>query len=214
MTAEHPAAHASAHPGVHPAEHPGVHPVGHPAAHPGVHPADAVRHLVHDAVDGSHVWGSVDRSPARSTVVQQVTLRVNRPGTTPADRRLLHVRQVWPAAGAVLAAVCLLVAIAAEVAPPVAALAAAAVWVAGAASLELGTRRVRGSVRELTASSTCTPSGLVVVGDAARVRATAARLVAVERDAAAGRITPARFEALRGEVWEALPAGPPAAAPR
>jgi hypothetical protein len=171
------------------------------------HPTGVVRHLVHDAVDGAHVWGAFDQAPARSTVVQQVTLRVNRPGTTLGERRLLHVRQVWPAVGGALVALGLLSAVAAEASLPLAALTAVASWGAGALVLQAATHRLHGSVRELTASSTCTPSGLVVVGDAARVRATAARLVAVERDAEAGRISAERFEALWAEVWRALPDG-------
>jgi hypothetical protein len=61
-------------------------------------------------------------------------------------------------------------------------------------------------VRELTASSTCTPGGLVVLGDAACVRATAARLVALEREFASGHLSLERYLARWNEVYTALPA--------
>lgn len=164
-----------------------------------------VRHAVHDLVDGSHSWGTLDEAPSRSTVVQQITLRVFRPGTSPRERRLLHARQIWPVAGAVCAVVSMLV-LSALVPAPVAAVGALGIWVVGLVGFEVGTERLRASVRELTASSTCTPGGLVVVGDAACVRATAARLVALERERASGRISPERYLSLWGEVYAALPA--------
>lgn len=170
--------------------------------HPG-HLPEALRHAAHDLVDGSHVWGTLDQAPARSTVVQQITLRVYRPGTSVRDRRLLHARQCWPLAGAVTVVLATL-ALAPIAAAVTIAVVAVAIYVGGFALLEWASRTIRASVRELTASSTCTPTGLVVVGDAACVRATAARLLALDRDLRLGRIDAARHEALWDEVWRAL----------
>lgn len=167
------------------------------------HLPEALRHAAHDLVDGSHVWGTLDQAPARSTVVQQITLRVYRPGTSLLDRRLLHARQCWPVAGAVVV-VLVTLALATVANAPTLAVVALAVYAGGFPALEWASREVRSTVRELSASSTCTPSGLVVVGDAACVRATAARLFALDRDLRLGRIDPARHEALWGEVWRAL----------
>jgi len=164
----------------------------------------SVRHAVHDLVDGAHSWGSLDQAPARSTVVQQISLTVYRPGTTLHDRRLLHARQTWPLAGAVLA-VSVVIVMASWAPPHVTGLAALVAWVLGFAILELTTRGLRESVRELSASSTCTPDGLVVVGDATCVRATAARLSALERELDAGHISTERYLARWEEVWLALP---------
>jgi hypothetical protein len=166
----------------------------------------SVQHALHDLVDGAHAWGSLDQAPARSTVVQQITLTVHRPGTSVRDRRLLHARRTWPLTGAVLSAL-LVLALASWVPVHVVGLTVLAVWCLGSLLLEVVTRPVRGSARELTASSTCTPGGLVVVGDAACVRATAARLFALERELEAGHISPSRYLALWEEVWRALPSG-------
>jgi hypothetical protein len=172
---------------------------------PGVLPT--MRHVVHDVVDGSHSWGTLDQAPARSTVVQQITLRVFRPGTSLRERRLLHVRQIWPVAGAICSAVSILV-LASRVPAPVAAVIALAVYGLGFLCLDVTTTRLRATVRELTASSTCTPGGLVVIGDSACVRATAARLVALEREFAAGHLSLERYSARWNEVYTALPTAP------
>lgn len=167
----------------------------------------SVRHAVHDLVDGAHSWGSLDQAPARSTVVQQITLKVHRPGTSLHDRRLLHARQTWPLGGAVLSV--LIVIVMASWAPAhVIGVVVLISWGLGFVILELTTRGLRESVRELSASSTCTPGGLVVVGDAACVRATAARLFALERELDAGHISPDRYLTLWEEVWLALPSTP------
>jgi hypothetical protein len=167
----------------------------------------SVRHAVHDLVDGAHSWGSLDQTPARSTVLQQITLKVHRPGTSVHDRRLLHARQTWPLGGAVLSV--LIVIVMASWAPAhVIGVVVLIAWGLGFVVLELVTRGLRESVRELSASSTCTSVGLVVVGDAACVRATAARLFALERELEAGHISPKRYLTLWEEVWLALPSTP------
>jgi len=164
----------------------------------------SVRRAVHDLVDGAHSWGSLDQAPARSTVVQQITLKVHRPGTTLHDRRLLHARQTWPLGGAILSV--LIGIVMASWAPThLIGVMVLITWGLGFVLLELTTRGLRESVRELSASSTCTPGELVVVGDAACVRATAARLFALERELDAGHISSDRYLALWEEVWLALP---------
>jgi hypothetical protein len=163
-----------------------------------------MRHAVHDVLDGAHSWGTLDQAPARSTVVQQITLRVFRPGTSLRERRLLHLRQIWPVAGAICSAVSLLV-LASRVPAPVAASIALALYGLGFLCLDVMTTRLRATVRELTASSTRTPGGLIVLGDAACVRATAARLVALERELVAGHLSPERYLARWDEVYTALP---------
>jgi len=164
----------------------------------------SVRHAVHDLVDGAHSWGSLDQAPARSTVVQQISLTVYRPGTSLHDRRLLHARQTWPLRGAILA-VSIVIFMVSWAPAHVIGLVVLIAWGLGFGILELTTRGLRESVRELSASSTCTPDGLVVVGDAACVRATAARLSALERELDAGRISTDRYLARWEEVWLALP---------
>lgn len=170
----------------------------------GAEVSHAVRHAIHDLVDGAHSWGSLDQAPARSTVVQQITLEVLRPGTSLHDRRLLHARRTWPLGGAILSVSIVIVMVSWAPAHVIGGVVLIA-WGLGFGILELTTRGLRESVRELSASSTRTPDGLVVVGDAACVRATAARLVAVERELDAGRISLDRYLALWAEVWLALP---------
>ena len=106
----------------------------------------SVRHAVHDLVDGAHSWGSLDQAPARSTVVQQITLTVHRPGTSLHHRRLLHARRTWPLGGAILSVSIVLVMASWAPAHVIGAVVLIA-WGLGFGVLELTTRGVRESVR-------------------------------------------------------------------
>lgn len=163
-----------------------------------------VRTASREPFAGAHPWGSLDVRPSVPSAVRQLRLRVAEPGTSPQELRLLRAHHSWPVTGA-LVAVAVLVLGSLVVAPAIAALVALAVHVTGAIALGVATRQGREHERELVASVVVTQESLVTLGDPARLRATAARLCALDRARASGRLDEVGYLARWAEVWRALP---------
>lgn len=155
--------------------------------------------------EGATPWGTIYVSPASgSGLWRRVRLQVYPPGTTRAERRMLHFAHTWPIGGAIIGLM-LTVALSGEL-PPGADLAAG--FLAYAAGFWLAarlTRSLRRRVRTLTVASDYLYGEPREYGDARLLHAVTARLDDLEERRRASQVNPVQYEAEWGDIYDAIP---------
>lgn len=163
-----------------------------------------MKETVRRLLEGRALWGTLDVSPATRGIWQQVRLTVYPPGTTPGQRRLLHLGRSWPSGGAAL---CLVVLVfLGDQGPVVSVAAAATMYLAGLVVTARLTRDLRARCRRIAVASELVACEVREFGDVPLLRAAATRLLELEARRRSGLVDPVRYEAEWSEVYDALPA--------
>src|SRR3979490_2744289 len=102
--------------------------------------------------EGDKLWGTVDYSPAGRSMWRRVRLTVYPPGTTSAERRMLHFAHGWPLGGAILGLI-LMVTLGSAWPPALVIVAIVAMYLAGFWVGVRLTRPIRSRIRSLSVVS-------------------------------------------------------------
>ncbi len=164
-----------------------------------------MRSLFRRLTEGRQLWGVVDRSPASRGLWCEVRLTVYPPGTTSAQRRLFHAVHEWPIVG-VIVGMMLMVALGPTVPAGVELGAGGALYAAGFAAGAVLIRPFAERMRRLAAVVTLAAGDWRAAGDVELIEATLERFAALDDRRRAGLVSPARYEAEWGAIYDSLPA--------
>ncbi len=171
------------------------------AAHPG-----RVNEIVRRLLEGRAPWGTLDVSIPSRGICQRVRLTVYPPGITHGQRRLLHLRHMWPVAGGIL---CLFALVLLSGEGPALSLATVlGAYVGGFLVTARLTHELRERCRVVTVASEYAGGEVRESGNVHVLREAASRLMDLEARRRSGLVDPVTYEAEWNEIYNTVPHEP------